>query len=418
MKISARNVLKGTIVEITKGATTSHVRLDIGGSIVTDVDHQRGRGRSRPYGRRPGGGRHQGVGRDDRRGLRRSRRGIGAARGNFQSYFSFRRPMTSSAPFAAAADFAARPRGREPCPPPNPPPPRLIPTFSSSVPARPAVARDHAPPSRRERPPHRPRGAPRPGLQGARLVEREPRGAAGMGVVETFLEAGARLNALVIGDGDRELARLAVGDGIDSPFPFPLLLAQSRTEDILTARLASLGTAIEREVEFATPRPGRRRGHGDGEATGRRRGDRARRLSGRLRRRPKRGPPRLDIPFEGFTEPATYLLGDVRFSNPPLDHRSIYLWWHQGGTIALFPFGDDLWRIFRGACRRRRRGDAGHRRIAGPPRPPRAARAPHHRGDLALGLPHQRPARAALSRGPRLPRRDAAHIHSPPAARA
>ncbi len=35
MKISARNILKGTIVEITKGATTSHVRLDVNGSIVT-----------------------------------------------------------------------------------------------------------------------------------------------------------------------------------------------------------------------------------------------------------------------------------------------------------------------------------------------------------------------------------------------
>ena len=35
MKISARNILKGKIVEIDKGATTSHVRIDIGGSIVT-----------------------------------------------------------------------------------------------------------------------------------------------------------------------------------------------------------------------------------------------------------------------------------------------------------------------------------------------------------------------------------------------
>jgi molybdopterin-binding protein len=35
MKISARNILKGKIVEINKGATTSHVRIDIGGSVVT-----------------------------------------------------------------------------------------------------------------------------------------------------------------------------------------------------------------------------------------------------------------------------------------------------------------------------------------------------------------------------------------------
>ena len=34
MKISARNALKGMIVDIVKGATTSHVRIDIGGGAV------------------------------------------------------------------------------------------------------------------------------------------------------------------------------------------------------------------------------------------------------------------------------------------------------------------------------------------------------------------------------------------------
>jgi molybdopterin-binding protein len=35
MRISARNQIRGTVVEVKKGATTSHVRVDIGGNIVT-----------------------------------------------------------------------------------------------------------------------------------------------------------------------------------------------------------------------------------------------------------------------------------------------------------------------------------------------------------------------------------------------
>jgi molybdopterin-binding protein len=35
VKLSARNILKGKITEVRKGATTTHVLIDIGGSIVT-----------------------------------------------------------------------------------------------------------------------------------------------------------------------------------------------------------------------------------------------------------------------------------------------------------------------------------------------------------------------------------------------
>lgn len=34
MRLSARNQLKGRIVEVRKGATTAHVRLDIGNGVV------------------------------------------------------------------------------------------------------------------------------------------------------------------------------------------------------------------------------------------------------------------------------------------------------------------------------------------------------------------------------------------------
>jgi molybdopterin-binding protein len=35
MKISARNVIAGTLTEVVKGQTTAHVRIDIGGQVLT-----------------------------------------------------------------------------------------------------------------------------------------------------------------------------------------------------------------------------------------------------------------------------------------------------------------------------------------------------------------------------------------------
>jgi len=35
MKLSARNILKGKIIEVKKGQTTAHVRIDVCGAVVT-----------------------------------------------------------------------------------------------------------------------------------------------------------------------------------------------------------------------------------------------------------------------------------------------------------------------------------------------------------------------------------------------
>jgi 2-polyprenyl-6-methoxyphenol hydroxylase-like FAD-dependent oxidoreductase len=169
---------------------------------------------------------------------------------------------------------------------------------------------------------------------------------AGMGVIGDFLAAGQRLHALKVGDAGHELASLAVGEGIDSPYPFPLLLPQSRTEQILGARLSALGTAIERGTELvgiaqdsdcvrATLK------HADGRSEE----ARARYLVGCDGAR-SAVRETLGIAFEGYTEPETFLLGDVLIDGGGIDHRSIYLWWHGGGTIALFPFGGNVWRVF------------------------------------------------------------------------
>jgi molybdopterin-binding protein len=34
MRLSARNIIKGRILEVTRGATTAHVKIEIGGGAV------------------------------------------------------------------------------------------------------------------------------------------------------------------------------------------------------------------------------------------------------------------------------------------------------------------------------------------------------------------------------------------------
>lgn len=202
---------------------------------------------------------------------------------------------------------------------------------------------------------------------GVRLIDRAPAAAAvskalaiwsgslevlaGLGAVDPFLARGARLDALRVGSGERELAALKVGAGIDSPYPFPLLLPQSETEAILRARATELGVAIERGVELVglTQDAGgvaARLRHADAR-------EETQRFSYLVGCDGARSFVRhaLGIAFEGYTEAPVFLLGDVAIrggaiNGGALDHRSIYLWWRNGGTVALFPFAGETWRLF------------------------------------------------------------------------
>lgn len=233
------------------------------------------------------------------------------------------------------------------------------------------------------------------------------------GVVDQFHAAGVPLRGLTFGDGDRVLGSVLFGKGVDSPFPQPLLLPQSRTEAILSAALAQAGTEIERGVELvgiaqddscvtASLR------HADGHI------EEARFLylvgADGARSAVRHA---VDIPFEGYTEPQTFLLGDVHITGANLDRNSIHIWWHDGGTVALFPFENDVWRIF--CDRPSTEGDApptldelqSKMDRHGPP----GARL-HDPGWLAAFATNERLA-ARYRAGRVFLAGDAAHIHSP-----
>ena len=168
---------------------------------------------------------------------------------------------------------------------------------------------------------------------------------ASLGVVDDFLAAGIRLTNIHMGDGAHEIASMPIAEGVDSAYPFTLIVPQSKTEELLAARLTKAGAVVERGVELVdyveigdTVRATLRHGDGTEETldtpflVG---CDGARSLA-----RHKTG-----IAFEGYTEPQTFILSDTRIDGP-LDPTSIYIWWSAAGSVALFPVVDGVWRTF------------------------------------------------------------------------
>ena len=235
---------------------------------------------------------------------------------------------------------------------------------------------------------------------------------AALGVISSFLDAGLHLTELKVSDGGRQLAALKVAEGVDSAYPFTIIVPQSKTEAILAEHLAAAGVRIERPVELVAVEPAGEivravLKHADGtEETVE--ADFVVGCDGA--RSTVRGV--LGVDFDGITEPQTFILSDTRMAGD-LDPTSIYISWGPGGSVALFPIGGDVWRTF--AMRDQPAGDAAptleeiqaHLTANGPPgivaSDPTWLSTFHVNERLASGYRKGR----VLIAG------DAAHIHSP-----
>ncbi|MEW6269214.1 MAG: FAD-dependent monooxygenase [Thermodesulfobacteriota bacterium] len=235
-----------------------------------------------------------------------------------------------------------------------------------------------------------------------------------MGGAAPFLAAGMPAHGASLFSGGKRLVHVTF-EGIDSPYPYGLMIPQSETERLLEQRLASLGVAVERRTEVT-----RVRGDADGVTTALRRTDGAEeslRSAWLLGCDGAHSTVRheLGIEFAGEVEPNDWILADAHVHGT-LAPDEVTLFWHATGILAFFPISPGRFRMI---------ADLGLARGTDHPPDPTLAQAQavlDQRGPGGLGLSdpvwlagfriHERKV-VDYRRGRVFLAGDAAHIHSP-----
>jgi 2-polyprenyl-6-methoxyphenol hydroxylase-like FAD-dependent oxidoreductase len=133
--------------------------------------------------------------------------------------------------------------------------------------------------------------------------------------------------------------------GVDSAYPFALVLPQSDTERLLERSLETRGVRVERQVE-ATAIAADDGGatvtlrHGDGHSEQARFDwvigcDGAHSVVRHT----------LGLSFEGETMQSDWILADVRLQGFPIPETELGLYWHEDGPLAVFPITPGRYRV-------------------------------------------------------------------------
>jgi 2-polyprenyl-6-methoxyphenol hydroxylase-like FAD-dependent oxidoreductase len=163
-------------------------------------------------------------------------------------------------------------------------------------------------------------------------------------VARSFVAAGHKVVAANIVAGAKRIGHINLA-GIDSFYPYALMLPQSKTEELLETHLESLGIRVERHVALV--------GFTDtgGAVTATLRGADGRQESLQsewlvgcdgAHSTVRHG---LGLSFEGDTLQSDWILADVHLSGQSVSVTELSVYWHEEGVLAVFPICPGRFRV-------------------------------------------------------------------------
>ena len=159
-----------------------------------------------------------------------------------------------------------------------------------------------------------------------------------------FVAAGLKVDAANIVAGSRRIGHISLA-GVESRYPYALMLPQSETERLLEERLNSLGVRVERQVEMT----GFTQDHAGVSAALRGADGRQETVATQwlvgcdgAHSAVRHG---LGLSFLGETLHSDWILADVHLTGMPFPISEIAAYWHEDGVLATFPIAPGRYRI-------------------------------------------------------------------------
>ncbi len=164
------------------------------------------------------------------------------------------------------------------------------------------------------------------------------------GSSQAFVNAGYKALAVNLISGDKLIGRVSM-EGVNSAYPYGLMLPQSETERLLEERLNSMGVQVEREMELTAFAPSNK----NVEAVLRHADGREEHVSADwligcdgAHSTVRHG---LGATFSGETMNSDWLLGDVHMTGYPCPDSEVSIYWHHEGAFVIFPISPGLYRV-------------------------------------------------------------------------